>query len=162
VRAWFSLSPHGGPNDQPRLGVAARLAQSHRIPVPRGESRLADTLRAWLELVPATYTDATKADYARRHLDPRVIRAEIDWLLDVRACGGGGGGPASGPPGRRVQALAHVPSPVVLSHNDLLCQNVIWNPRRQSVDFIDFEYATPSHRGFDIGNHFNEFAGASW
>ena len=28
-----------------------------------------------------------------------------------------------------------------------------------SVSFIDFEYASYNPRGFDIGNHFNEYAG---
>jgi len=29
------------------------------------------------------------------------------------------------------------------------------------LQLIDFEYSAPSYRGFDLGNHFNEYAGRS-
>lgn len=60
-------------------------------------------------------------------------------------------------------------SPVVFSHNDLLSGNILI---LQGVDthgtaegeegpmqFIDFEYSAYGYRGFDLGNHFNEYAG---
>ncbi|KAF5832967.1 kinase-like domain-containing protein [Dunaliella salina] len=63
-------------------------------------------------------------------------------------------------------------SPVVFSHNDLLSGNilVLQEPHvnvhdssqvdlRGPLQFIDFEYSAPSYRGFDLGNHFNEYAG---
>jgi ethanolamine kinase len=28
-----------------------------------------------------------------------------------------------------------------------------------NINFIDYEYASYNYRGFDLGNHFNEFAG---
>lgn len=57
--------------------------------------------------------------------------------------------------------LSRLQSPVVLCHNDLLHNNIIYNKERDSVRFIDFEYAALNHLSFDIGNHFNEFAGVS-
>ena len=50
-------------------------------------------------------------------------------------------------------------SPVVLCHNDLQEGNVMWdgNPEQQ-VQLIDFEYCSSGYRGFDIGNHFCEWA----
>ncbi len=60
-----------------------RLAQSHQIPLSGVSSRLEDTLRSWLTLVPDTYSDPAKETFAREHLDPAVIRAELDWLLTV-------------------------------------------------------------------------------
>lgn len=50
-------------------------------------------------------------------------------------------------------------SPVVFCHNDLLLGNVIYNSDNESVTFIDYEYAGMNYQAFDIGNHFNEFAG---
>ncbi|KNC84386.1 hypothetical protein SARC_03402 [Sphaeroforma arctica JP610] len=50
-------------------------------------------------------------------------------------------------------------SPVVFCHNDLLCNNILYNEKTESVGFIDYEYGNYSYRGFDIGNHFCEFAG---
>ncbi|KAF4520781.1 hypothetical protein B566_EDAN011433 [Ephemera danica] len=52
-------------------------------------------------------------------------------------------------------------SPLVFSHNDLLLGNVVYDETKGAVTFIDYEYAAYNHQAFDIGNHFNEFAGVS-
>ncbi|KAK7866068.1 hypothetical protein R5R35_013567 [Gryllus longicercus] len=57
--------------------------------------------------------------------------------------------------------LINLGSPIVLSHNDLLLGNVIYNPKKNNVTFIDYEYANYNYQAFDIGNHFAEFAGVS-
>ncbi|GLT26154.1 hypothetical protein SLA2020_012390 [Shorea laevis] len=50
-------------------------------------------------------------------------------------------------------------SPVVFAHNDLLSGNIMVNEEEEKLYFIDFEYGSYNYRGFDIGNHFNEYAG---
>lgn len=50
-------------------------------------------------------------------------------------------------------------SPVVLCHNDLQCGNIIVDTDRDTISFIDYEYAGPNHSACDIGNFFCEFAG---
>ncbi|KAK9055086.1 hypothetical protein SSX86_026166 [Deinandra increscens subsp. villosa] len=50
-------------------------------------------------------------------------------------------------------------APVVFAHNDLLSGNLMLNDDEEKLYFIDFEYGSYSYRGFDIGNHFNEYAG---
>jgi ethanolamine kinase len=55
--------------------------------------------------------------------------------------------------------LRQLDSPIVFCHNDLLLGNVVYNEAKNSVTFIDYEYAAYNHQAFDIGNHFNEFAG---
>ena len=50
-------------------------------------------------------------------------------------------------------------SPVVYCHNDLLAPNVLVDARTGALHLIDFEYGGYNHRGFDLGNHFNEWAG---
>ncbi|XP_043943626.1 ethanolamine kinase 1-like [Protopterus annectens] len=57
--------------------------------------------------------------------------------------------------------LSSLNSPVVLCHNDLLCKNIIFNEKEESVHFIDYEYSGYNYLAFDIGNHFNEFAGVN-
>lgn len=55
----------------------------------------------------------------------------------------------------------------VFSHCDLLCGNVIVqrpagepkDSRSHPIQFIDYEYTTPSPAAFDIANHFAEWAG---
>lgn len=57
--------------------------------------------------------------------------------------------------------LSPLGSPIVLCHNDLLCKNIIYNETEEHVRFIDYEYAGYNYQAFDIGNHFNEFAGVN-
>jgi ethanolamine kinase len=49
--------------------------------------------------------------------------------------------------------------PVRFCHNDLPSLNVVLDESTKSLHFIDYEYAAYNYRGFDIGNHFNEFTG---
>ncbi|XP_068170307.1 ethanolamine kinase 2 [Antennarius striatus] len=57
--------------------------------------------------------------------------------------------------------LSRIDSPTVLCHNDLLTKNIIYNQEEGIVRFIDYEYADFNYQAFDIGNHFNEFAGVN-
>ncbi|XP_004488529.1 probable ethanolamine kinase [Cicer arietinum] len=50
-------------------------------------------------------------------------------------------------------------SPVIFAHNDLLSGNIMINHEEDKLYFIDYEYASYNYRGFDIGNHFAEYAG---
>ncbi|CAF1834133.1 probable ethanolamine kinase [Brassica napus] len=50
-------------------------------------------------------------------------------------------------------------APVVFAHNDLLSGNLMLNEDEERLYLIDFEYGSYNYRGFDIGNHFNEYAG---
>ena len=53
-------------------------------------------------------------------------------------------------------------SPVVYCHNDLLAPNVLLSTSEAApgeLYLIDFEYGSYNYRGFDLGNHFNEWAG---
>ena len=59
---------------------------------------------------------------------------------------------------------------LVFAHCDLLSGNVIVQPhddskqvqngcQHETVNFIDYEYATPSPAAFDLANHFSEWGG---
>lgn len=52
--------------------------------------------------------------------------------------------------------LSQVPSPLVLSHNDLQYGNIMSTDA--GVVLIDFEYTSYNPRGYDLGNHFCEWA----
>ncbi|KAK3241540.1 hypothetical protein CYMTET_48703 [Cymbomonas tetramitiformis] len=61
-------------------------------------------------------------------------------------------------------ACKAVNSPTVFCHNDLTPGNIMYDHqkdagRQSCLHFIDFEYSCHNPRGFDIANHFNEFAG---
>ena len=51
-------------------------------------------------------------------------------------------------------------SPVVFCHNDALADNILV-VEETDVLLIDFEYGGCNYRGFDIANHWNEWAGGT-
>ncbi|CAI5729557.1 unnamed protein product [Peronospora destructor] len=55
------------------------------------------------------------------------------------------------------EILVLVPSLVVFSHNDLQYGNIMKNDDGDAV-LIDFEYTSYNPRGYDLGNHFCEWA----
>ncbi|CAL5443274.1 unnamed protein product [Camellia sinensis] len=57
------------------------------------------------------------------------------------------------------ELTGHLDGPVVFAHNDLLSGNLMLNDEEEKLYVIDFEYGSYNYRGFDIGNHFNEYAG---
>lgn len=57
------------------------------------------------------------------------------------------------------EELQKLDNPVVYAHNDLLLGNVLYNPKENTVTFIDFEYTGYNYQAFDIANHFAEFVG---
>ncbi|THG11196.1 hypothetical protein TEA_018855 [Camellia sinensis var. sinensis] len=57
------------------------------------------------------------------------------------------------------ELTSRLAAPVVFAHNDLLSGNLMLNDEEEKLYFIDFEYGSYNYRGFDIGNHFNEYAG---
>ena len=63
-------------------------------------------------------------------------------------------------------AATKLQSPIVFAHNDLLSGNIMVPLDNENEDcsstemtFIDFEYSGWAPRGFDLGNHFCEYAG---
>mmetsp|Transcript_13939 Transcript_13939/g.37215 ORF Transcript_13939/g.37215 Transcript_13939/m.37215 type:complete len:456 (+) Transcript_13939:67-1434(+) len=136
--------------------IAQRLRQLHEVHMPMGcqggnKPLLFDTIYSWLGMARAlTFEDSAKQKaFEQVNLDG--MAAEVDELQ--RMC-------------------ASCASPVVFSHNDLLSGNilVLQEPHvnvhdssqvnlQGPLQFIDFEYSAPSYRGFDLGNHFNEYAG---
>ncbi|KAJ1958795.1 hypothetical protein EC988_000067 [Linderina pennispora] len=119
--------------------IARELAKWHQIKLPGAHTpELFSTITRWLHDVPQQYADPTADAKFQKHFSHDKLAKEIRELEGV---------------------LTKLESPVVFSHNDLLSGNVIINDSKDSVSFIDYEYATYSYRGFDIANHFCEYAG---
>lgn len=113
--------------------VARHLACFHRV--PRGGSGLCDgsiafdRARAWLDLALSACEppEASRCRLGEMDADLCALRARLP------------------------------PSPLVFGHNDLQHGNILLSARDLSVTFVDFEYAGPVERGFDIGNHWCEW-----
>lgn len=48
---------------------------------------------------------------------------------------------------------------LVLCHNDLNHGNMLWDEKKNQLVFVDLEFSGFNYRGFDIANHFCEWAG---
>ncbi|XP_076861535.1 ethanolamine kinase 1 [Brachyhypopomus gauderio] len=122
--------------------IARQLAKYHAIHAHNGwvpQSDLWLKMGRFFSLVPAHFEDPVKNQRLSREVPTLPhLQEELLWLQ---------------------QNLSQLASPVVLCHNDLLCKNIIYNPAGGNVKFIDYEYAGYNYQAYDIGNHFNEFAG---
>ncbi|KAJ3291003.1 hypothetical protein HK104_006370 [Borealophlyctis nickersoniae] len=56
------------------------------------------------------------------------------------------------------ERLSRVYSPVVFSHNDTQYGNVLKLKGSDQIMIVDYEYSGINYRGYDIGNHFCEWA----
>jgi len=117
------------------------LVHSLEVPVSKDPSWMGDTMRGiQSKLAPIVYDSGpVNQREACRQLAQWDFRSEIDWLMNF---------------------LRHVPSPVVFSHNDINCGNILvreGNPDWDPVMFIDYEFASYNYRGFDLANHFIEW-----
>jgi choline/ethanolamine kinase len=56
------------------------------------------------------------------------------------------------------QIVLQVHSPLVLCHNDLQYGNIMKTAKEDDIVLIDFEYCSYNPRGYDLGNHFCEWA----
>ncbi|KAJ2009882.1 hypothetical protein GGI04_000091 [Coemansia thaxteri] len=119
--------------------IARQLADWGKVKLPGGYSpQLFPILRRWMSDIPASYEDQRANNIFRDNFSTEMLHSEVA-LLEA--------------------TLVGLRSPVVFAHNDLLSGNIIMDDSKSAVSFIDYEYAMYNYRGFDIANHFNEYAG---
>ncbi|KAK6472066.1 ethanolamine kinase 1-like [Huso huso] len=124
--------------------IAVEMARIHTIHAHNGcipKPNLWIKLRKYFSLVTTEFTaEASNIRIQQEVPSLEVLEQEMAWMKEH---------------------LSQLGSPIVLCHNDLLCKNIIHNDKEGQVRFIDYEYASYNYQAFDIGNHFNEFAGVS-
>eukprot|EP00123_Amoebidium_parasiticum_P009077 comp19218_c1_seq1/m.21978 comp19218_c1_seq1/g.21978 ORF comp19218_c1_seq1/g.21978 comp19218_c1_seq1/m.21978 type:complete len:356 (-) comp19218_c1_seq1:173-1240(-) len=119
--------------------TAKFLGQWHRTHISGDMApMLFETIQRWLDVAPRSFADPAKQKLFEEKCSIDTIQKELAELQPI---------------------LDGLNSPVVFCHNDLLCENILYDSKLEQVRFIDYEYGTYSYRGFDIGNHFCEFAG---
>ncbi|XP_023797781.1 ethanolamine kinase 2 [Cyanistes caeruleus] len=121
--------------------VAREMARVHAIHANGSLPRpiLWQKLHKYLSLVKTELSPkVSNASLPQDVPSPEALEQELAWMEET---------------------LPQLGSPVVLCHNDLLCKNIIYDRTREHVRFIDYEYTGYNYQAFDIGNHFNEFAG---
>jgi len=119
--------------------IAVTVAKWHKMEVPGEPSpRLFRTLRKWFEGLPKCYDNPKiQSQWATSYITHDWLQKQLV-LLEYKI-------------------VAALDSPIVFCHNDLLSANIIES--NGGISFIDYEYGAQNFRGFDIGNHFCEYAG---
>ncbi|XP_076862743.1 ethanolamine kinase 2 [Brachyhypopomus gauderio] len=124
--------------------IAREMARIHAIHAHNGcvpKPNLWIKMRKYFSLVATEFTEEASNGRIQKEVPSKeVLEEEMAWMKEH---------------------LSQLGSPVVLCHNDLLCKNIIYNMKEGYVRFIDYEYSSYNYQAFDIGNHFNEFAGMS-
>ncbi|KAM6947801.1 ethanolamine kinase 2 isoform 1-T1 [Lycodopsis pacificus] len=122
--------------------ISGEMARIHAIHAHNGciaKPNLWIKMRKYFSLVATEFTDQASNVRIQQEVPSKaVLEQEMVWMKEH---------------------LSTLGSPVVLCHNDLLCKNIIHNEKEGHVRFIDYEYSSYNYQAFDIGNHFNEFAG---
>ncbi|XP_066592107.1 ethanolamine kinase 1 [Prorops nasuta] len=123
--------------------IAKRMAQMHNLKPTHleefQESVIWGKAENFMSLMPKCFSDASKQSRFQELIRPyEVLQSEYNTLKEE---------------------LTKLGSPVVYAHNDLLLTNILYNKKKNSVTFIDYEYTGYNYQAFDIANHFAEFAG---
>ncbi|OEL31618.1 putative ethanolamine kinase [Dichanthelium oligosanthes] len=126
---------------EPRIAaeIAKELHRFHLVDIPGSkEPQLWSDIFKFLKKASALKFEDSEKRMGYETISFREIRDEVKELKDL-------------------SDLLH--TPVVYAHNDLLSGNLMLNDLEGKLYFIDFEYGSYSYRGYDIANHFNEYAG---
>ncbi|XP_051187640.1 probable ethanolamine kinase [Lolium perenne] len=126
---------------EPRIAaeIAKQLHKFHQLDIPGSkEPQLWNDVFKFLKKASVLKFEDDEKQERYETISFREIKDEVKELKDL-------------------SDLLH--APVVFAHNDLLSGNLMLNDLEEKLYFIDFEYGSYSYRGFDIGNHFNEYAG---
>eukprot|EP00698_Gefionella_okellyi_P011376 TRINITY_DN2994_c0_g1_i2.p1 TRINITY_DN2994_c0_g1~~TRINITY_DN2994_c0_g1_i2.p1 ORF type:complete len:248 (+),score=70.20 TRINITY_DN2994_c0_g1_i2:371-1114(+) len=119
--------------------IAQKVAQFHKAQVPGDRSAvLFKRLTAWLEVSRTREWETPEIAAAVAALDLDAVAKDVALFREI--------------------VEQKQPSPVVFAHNDLIGANVL-QQADGSLLLIDFEYSEYNYRGFDLGNHFNEYCG---
>ncbi|XP_014480308.1 PREDICTED: ethanolamine kinase 1 [Dinoponera quadriceps] len=121
--------------------IARRLAEMHKVEnenIPK-EAFIWEKMEKYMEIMPRKFSDSLKQTKFEILIQPYAVLEKEYQILK--------------------EELSTLDSPVVYAHNDLLLTNILYNRRKKSVAFIDYEYTAFNYQAFDIANHFAEYAG---
>ena len=137
-------------HDTWRPGIARRLAEMHAFSLDESIPRTFSSLRTWLEQ--ARDLDFSEDQAARR--DQLNLSGALTLLGNLSRHFY----EAIKPTAETSAGIRAAIRPV-LAHNDLLAGNVLVNESTGAIRFIDYEYSACGYAGFDVANHFCEYAG---
>lgn len=120
--------------------IARSIARMHcKVPISDNEPVFYSTLCSWLEQLPDDLTSGKLV------VLKDILENKGTLLDELEALNG--------------KILSKSDLQIGFCHNDLLLGNIIHNPAKKSISVIDYEYGNTNYLSFDLGNHFDEYAG---
>ncbi|XP_072982442.1 probable ethanolamine kinase [Typha latifolia] len=134
-----TLSPSDMSNPKIAAEIAKELHRFHQVDIPGSkEPQLWNDIFKFFRKAATLKFDKSEEQAKYEAISFKEIHDEVNELKDLTDL---------------------LNPPVVFAHNDLLSGNLMLNDAEEKLYFIDFEYGSYSYRGYDIANHFNEYAG---
>ncbi|KAJ3677046.1 hypothetical protein LUZ60_002770 [Juncus effusus] len=137
-----TLEPSDMRNPKIASEIAKELSRFHQVEIPGiREPQLWNDISRFLKKAEALKFDDDDDDEKQakyQQISFTEIRTEVNQLKEL---------------------TERFSAPIIFAHNDLLSGNLMLNDSEGKLYFIDFEYGSYSYRGYDIANHFNEYAG---
>jgi ethanolamine kinase len=119
--------------------ICEAMARMHQIPLEKDEQPfIFDKMRQFLDNLPKSFPSEKKNLLYKRYFESNDLEEQFEHLK---------------------QLLTALDNPIVFCHNDLLVYNILYDDKKESIHFIDYEYASPNYQLFEIANHFCEYAG---
>ncbi|KAK9208318.1 hypothetical protein WN944_000672 [Citrus x changshan-huyou] len=134
-----TLTPADMRNPKLAAEIAKQLHRFHQVEIPGSkEPQLWNDVSKFFEKASSLKFDEIEKQSMYETISFKEVQKEIVELKEL---------------------AGHLNAPVVFSHNDLLSGNIMVNDEQEKLYLIDFEYGSYNYRGYDIGNHFSEYAG---
>ncbi|KAJ4708292.1 Choline/Ethanolamine kinase [Melia azedarach] len=134
-----TLNPLDMRNPKLAAEIAKQLHRFHQVEVPGSkEPQLWNDISKFFEKASALEFDDIEKQKMYETISFKEVQKEVVELKELAGL---------------------LNAPLVFAHNDLLSGNIMVNDEQDKLYFIDFEYGSYNYRGYDIGNHFNEYAG---
>ncbi|KAH9761880.1 putative ethanolamine kinase [Citrus sinensis] len=134
-----TLTPADMRNPKLAAEIAKQLRRFHQVEIPGSkEPQLWNDVSKFFEKASSLKFDEIEKQSMYETISFKEVQKEIVELKEL---------------------AGHLNAPVVFSHNDLLSGNIMVNDEQEKLYLIDFEYGSYNYRGYDIGNHFSEYAG---
>ena len=126
---------------QYRVQIAKEMVKLHSLKPKSCNTRpgLFPKLEQFLKIAPTSFDEPSKQErFSKEVCSIEKLQKEFDILKST---------------------IESMNTTAVMSHNDLLLKNLIYDKTTDKISFIDHEYAMFNYQPYDIGNHFCEYAG---
>lgn len=138
--------------------IARSLAQIHQLKLPEALNMVHDRVTLWdqiwewyaISVKPETRAAvlAHAQDLERQSLEKTMSQIEFDNIkINLERLQ------------EKVYINVSLSKTMCFCHNDAQPMNIMYREDPSDIRLIDYEYGALNYRGFDIANHFNEYAG---